>query len=292
MLSVSARRRRRRGETSTADHVLRRLKPRQPYRELHNHNVTRTHVATAQHDGHHPRLAHELPIAVAFERRLHQVRLDLSSCLHGFRSAITSTTASSPRRRRPRSADRAGRGQRRDVLARLAPTQPGKPCGGELVVQLGVDEVHLAQVELSRIAPRSRGCFTVSPSSRRAARRGPRSAGSGRCSACHAVTGAPAHDDDRIDALRTPRAGRARSVGSVVQLGPQRLQQLAEVARTRQRSGPCCRRKRWNSDAIASPEGRSPGPSGVVSRAAACSRRSTKACTSGSDWTAWLTWRS
>src|SRR5436190_11117362 len=48
--------------------------------------------------------------------------------------------------------------------------------------------------------------------------------------------------------------------------------------------GPCSRRKRWNSRAIESPEGRS--PSGVSDSSICCSRRSTSARTSGSAATA------
>ena len=57
-------------------------------------------------------------------------------------------------------------------------------------------------------------------------------------------------------------------------------------------SGPRWRRKRWKSRAIESPLGRSCGPMPGSSSSAACSRRSTKACTSGSLWTASETWRS
>ena len=56
--------------------------------------------------------------------------------------------------------------------------------------------------------------------------------------------------------------------------------------------GPRWRRKRWNSRAMTSPEGRSVGSRSDSSSSAARSRRSTKACTSGSLWTASDTWRS
>jgi hypothetical protein len=57
-------------------------------------------------------------------------------------------------------------------------------------------------------------------------------------------------------------------------------------------SGPRCRRNRWKSRAMESPLGRSCGRMLGSSSSAACSRRSTKACTSGSLWTASETWRS
>ena len=56
-------------------------------------------------------------------------------------------------------------------------------------------------------------------------------------------------------------------------------------------SSPRWRRKRWSSRAIVSPEGSGPCLAGHR-RAAACSSRSTNACTSGSLCTARLTWRS
>ena len=78
-----------------------------------------------------------------------------SSCAHGLRSAgdlddrLRRRGAASCRRGRPSRSTPA----RRDVLAHLhRAAAPAKPCVGELVVQLGVDEVHLAQVGLRRVA--------------------------------------------------------------------------------------------------------------------------------------------
>ena len=76
-----------------------------------------------------------------------------SSCAHGLRSPVTSTIAASPRCSfvADREAEQVDAG-RRDVLAHLTGLQPREALLGELVVQLGVDEVHLAQVGLRRVA--------------------------------------------------------------------------------------------------------------------------------------------
>ena len=105
------------------------------------------------------------------------------------------------------------------------------------------------------------------------------------------------HRDDVEVGRQALAGGQREHVAARVKLGVKRGEQDREVAlaagqRLRQRSGPCCFKNRWNSEAIASPEGSSPGPSGGVSWPAASSRRSTNACTSGSDWTARETWRS
>src|SRR5206468_12347543 len=97
------------------------------------------------------------------------------------------------------------------------------------------------------------------------------------------------HHRDDVELGCQAGLGRDREdVPASVKLGVERGEQDGEVAlagRRRlgrgQRSGPCWRKKRWNSEAIASPEGRSVGPSAVVSWPAASSRRSTNACTSG-----------
>ena len=79
-----------------------------------------------------------------------------SSCVQGLRRPVTSTTAlvaqPQPGAGGQREQVHAAGG---DVLAHLA-GRDVEAAGRQLVVQLGVDQVHLAQVGLRRVAPHAR----------------------------------------------------------------------------------------------------------------------------------------
>ena len=80
-----------------------------------------------------------------------------SSWTHGLRRPVTSTTAPAPRRRRvPLGQGEEVEAARGDVFAHLAGRQR-EAASTQLVVELGVDEVHLAQVGLVGSRPRASG---------------------------------------------------------------------------------------------------------------------------------------
>ena len=78
-----------------------------------------------------------------------------SSCTHGFRRPVISSTAPSPSWSRV-PVGRASRSSPcRDVLAHQ-PRRHVEAGGAQLVVELGVDQVHLPQVRLGRVTPHAR----------------------------------------------------------------------------------------------------------------------------------------
>jgi hypothetical protein len=71
----------------------------------------------------------------------------VSSWAHGLRRPVISTTASAPSRSRAQQIDAACR----DVLAHLTGLHR-EAVAAQFIVQFGVDQVHLAQVGLARVA--------------------------------------------------------------------------------------------------------------------------------------------
>ena len=86
-----------------------------------------------------------------------------SSWAQGLRSPVTSTTAvvAQVQPRAGRQAEQI-EAARRDVLAHL-PGRHGEAGGAQLVVQLGVDQVDLAQVRLVGSRATRERCLTVAP---------------------------------------------------------------------------------------------------------------------------------
>lgn len=114
--------------------------------------IARLHRSTGNDDSHNPGLADQIPRVIATEHGRHQAGLNAVQLLAG----ITQTgdlhdrfraDPEAGRRRQPEEIDSPDG----DILPHL-PGNDIEPSRPKLIMQLGVDQVNLAQIRLTRVA--------------------------------------------------------------------------------------------------------------------------------------------
>ena len=132
-------------------------------RQLDADRVARPYIAAGQHDGHDSGFADEAAVLGTLQGRPHQTWLNavqlgagVAQTGHLDNRHVAETKARAGRQ--PQEIDTAGR----HILAHL-PGRDGEALFSELVMQLGVDQVHLTQIGLARVARHRERCLTVAP---------------------------------------------------------------------------------------------------------------------------------
>ena len=127
-----------------------------PRRQLEPDGVARPHHSVDPNDRHHAGLANHIALLIVPEQRSQEARLDaieLSARIsqaHHFDGRRVAESQQCPSRQTEQV-----HAERRDVLAHLAGAHV-EARRLKLIVQLGMNQMHLAQIGLARVARHSR----------------------------------------------------------------------------------------------------------------------------------------
>ena len=117
-------------------------------RKLDADRVAGTHLAANHHDPHHAGLANEVAILIAMEHRCQQAGLEVIQLVAGIaQSGDLQDRVTANRQQRAGWQRQQINAPRRDVFAHL-PGGDVETGRAQFLVQLAVDQMHLAQVGL------------------------------------------------------------------------------------------------------------------------------------------------
>src|SRR5262249_53282076 len=140
------------------------------------------HLTAGQYDAHHARLADELALRIAVQYRFQQARLEAFELRTGIAQASELDDRLRPEVQpctcwQMQQVDAA----RRDILPHL-PSPHVETAGTQLVMQFRMDQVHLPQIGLARVAGHARAMFDRHPQMRIALHAEPREQADARLS--------------------------------------------------------------------------------------------------------------